>query len=467
MSTRSVAFFNSRTLGFLMACDDGDKEDETIWDGDILPPYQFDDFDDDPHAELKDLLKKFPSAKSPPLLRCSGEATSYIKLQPVTSIKPEEVSNKNSDIVKDLPQNFETLRSEVNKVSVSEEPPDINNMVDVYDSASLGTGVSKTSSDTLADIVQDLGISDSDELVLDTVREHEITKNTDDMERNLAMPAAQFEKTSQEPEQELSPGHLMINTSGDRMDRSTETPDTLVAVPIAPAMVILNNSRAKVMLTRELQHKQEQPPDTVRDQGHEIPRSSAPQEQTGPVITRNEPLMAAEVSVITEGPQCQIMCPEEETLPLSPERILISDKSEEGEQEEATPTLLDYRSICENIIQVHASDMLTLRPGEYVSDPIINMYLDYLHRKVSPALQQDIFIFPTWCYQLLSHYKSRMKPPVNIFDKGCKYDKISHRSCFGLWAYQIMFSLEYALSYILHLLRTLLSFLSVKVDTGE
>ena len=167
------------------------------------------------------------------------------------------------------------------------------------------------------------------------------------------------------------------------------------------------------------------PPDTVRDQGHEIPRSSAPQEQTGPVITRNEPLMAAEVSVITEGPQCQIMCPEEEeeTLPLSPERILISDKSEEGEQEEATPTLLDYRSICENIIQVHANDMLTLRPGEYLSDPIINMYLDYLHRKVSPALQQDIFIFPTWCYQLLSHFKSRMKPPVNIFDKGCKYDK--------------------------------------------
>ena len=80
--------------------------------------------------------------------------------------------------------------------------------------------------------------------------------DADDMERNLAMLAAQFEKTSQDPEQELGPGHLMINSGGDRLDRSTETLETLAPVP--PAMAILNNSSDTVKLARELRHKRDQ-----------------------------------------------------------------------------------------------------------------------------------------------------------------------------------------------------------------
>ena len=58
MSTRSVSFFNSRTLGFLMGCDEDDKKDERVWDGEVLLPYNMDDFDDNPYAELKDLLQR-------------------------------------------------------------------------------------------------------------------------------------------------------------------------------------------------------------------------------------------------------------------------------------------------------------------------------------------------------------------------------------------------------------------------
>ena len=77
------------------------------------------------------------------------------------------------------------------------------------------------------------------------------------MDRNLAMLAAQYEKTSQEPGQEveLSPGHLMVNTRGERLDRSTETLDTLL---MPPAMAILNNSSDTVKLARELRHKRDQ-----------------------------------------------------------------------------------------------------------------------------------------------------------------------------------------------------------------
>ena len=77
--------------------------------------------------------------------------------------------------------------------------------------------------------------------------------DADDMERNLTMLAVQFE----EPEKELSPGNLMINTSGgrDKLDRSNETLETLAIAPIPPAMAILNNSSNTTKLVRELRHQ--------------------------------------------------------------------------------------------------------------------------------------------------------------------------------------------------------------------
>ena len=86
------------------------------------------------------------------------------------------------------------------------------------------------------------------------------SNDADDMERNLAMLAAQYEKTSQdqEPDQELDPGHLAVNNSRERLDRSTEALDSLVTMPMPPAMAILNNSSDTVKLARELRHKRDQ-----------------------------------------------------------------------------------------------------------------------------------------------------------------------------------------------------------------
>ena len=77
-----------------MGCDEDDKKDERVWDGEVLLPYNMDDFDDNPYAELKDLLQRLPETSSAPMLSCSGKATSYINVQPVTSM-----SRKNSEIV--------------------------------------------------------------------------------------------------------------------------------------------------------------------------------------------------------------------------------------------------------------------------------------------------------------------------------------------------------------------------------
>ena len=86
------------------------------------------------------------------------------------------------------------------------------------------------------------------------------SNDADDMERNLAMLAAQYEKTSQdqEPDQELDPGHLAVKNSRERLDRSTEALDSLVTMPMPPAMAILNNSSDTVKLARELRHKRDQ-----------------------------------------------------------------------------------------------------------------------------------------------------------------------------------------------------------------
>lgn len=74
------------------------------------------------------------------------------------------------------------------------------------------------------------------------------------------MFAATHEKTSPDLEQELerSPGHLIINNSGESLDKSTETLDTMIGMPMPPAMAILHNSSDTVKLARELRQKRDQ-----------------------------------------------------------------------------------------------------------------------------------------------------------------------------------------------------------------
>ena len=77
------------------------------------------------------------------------------------------------------------------------------------------------------------------------------SNDAEDMERNLAMLTAQYEKTSQDEDTlELSPGHIMANNSLDSGHDALEQ-----AMP--PAMSILNNSSDTVKLARELRIKRD------------------------------------------------------------------------------------------------------------------------------------------------------------------------------------------------------------------
>ena len=83
------------------------------------------------------------------------------------------------------------------------------------------------------------------------------SNDSEDMERNLALLTAQYEKTSQEEDTlELSPGHLMANNSlepGPGPDPGLDkSRDHLDLMP--PAMAILNNSSDTVKLARELKY---------------------------------------------------------------------------------------------------------------------------------------------------------------------------------------------------------------------
>ena len=52
-----MAYFNSRTLGFYPGVDEGDKEDANIPDEEVLDPYEWDDYDDDPYEDIRPHLK--------------------------------------------------------------------------------------------------------------------------------------------------------------------------------------------------------------------------------------------------------------------------------------------------------------------------------------------------------------------------------------------------------------------------
>ena len=78
------------------------------------------------------------------------------------------------------------------------------------------------------------------------------SNDAEDMERNLAMLTAQYEKTSQDEDTlELSPGHIMATNS---LDSGHDNLDQVML----PAMSILNNSSDTVKLAMELRIKRDQ-----------------------------------------------------------------------------------------------------------------------------------------------------------------------------------------------------------------
>ena len=341
-------FYNARTLGFLMACDEDDKKDEEIWDGDVLLPYQFDDFDDDPYEDLKDLLSKNIQI-NPSLPSCSGPATAYISVRPVID---QEVTVKNSDSVQEGKQSSEMV-DEVG--SEHDRPPDIGNLC------------TSDTSDTLASIVESLGISETVEL--------------GGVASDLHITEAEVEAEGEAKGE--AEGEAEGETEGEAVVEAE------VDAEVDAEQVIVNKIDD---ITNELAEEEEAV--TTESQQNE-----------------NIPLEA----VTTEDQQCENIPPEGCAVSLQEE--VISDDDTDRELAGDSVKLLDYRSICENIILVHKSDFLTLMPNVYVSDPIVNFYLDYVHRKLAPSLQKDVYIFPSWFYQVLSTTGTVMKPPVNIFDK--------------------------------------------------
>ena len=318
-------FFNSRTLGFLMAVDEDDKKDEEIWDGDVLSPYRFDDFDDDPYDDLRELLSRNIQTGPSSMLSSSGSATSDISICPVIA------NSDNSYTVQEGKQSSK-LVDEVSTASVEpDKPPDI-------------TSIPGDSSDPLANIIESLGIgifeSDVEQVIAEVAKEE------------------------------------------------TETSETQQCENISPEIQQCEN---------------------ISPMGEDVTSEIQQCENISPMVKA--------VTSDSESQQCENISADREAV------IYVSD--DDGEKvPEDTSKLLDYMSICENIILVYEYDYLTLRPNTYVSDPIVNFYLDYIHRrKLPPALQKDVYIFPSHFYQVLSTSGTVLQPPVNVFDKGCKYNK--------------------------------------------
>ena len=85
----------------------------------------------------------------------------------------------------------------------------------------------------------------------------------------------------------------------------------------------------------------------------------------------------------------------------------------------SSPKLIEYVSFCENPIIVTLDDLKTLEGREWLSDPIVDFYLDIIHQGLKPSLRKDVFICPCLFIQMMKT-GTWPRPPVNIFDKECK-----------------------------------------------
>ena len=123
-----------------------------------------------------------------------------------------------------------------------------------------------------ADLSSSRDVNTADDISLDCDSLTRGGDSSDEMERNLAMLTAQYEKTSQGQEEDslhFSPGHLMVNNSLEIDKVNTDLAVKILRSPrvyfqptdgemMPPAMSLLNNSSDTVKLARELRHKRDQ-----------------------------------------------------------------------------------------------------------------------------------------------------------------------------------------------------------------
>ena len=77
-----MAYFNSRTLGFYPGVDEADKEDANIPDEEVLDPYEWDNYDDDPYEDIRPHL-----VSSSPMTGEPVQALHHISVPPVVTSK--------------------------------------------------------------------------------------------------------------------------------------------------------------------------------------------------------------------------------------------------------------------------------------------------------------------------------------------------------------------------------------------
>ena len=397
-------FFNSRTLGFLMGCDEEDKKDEEIWDGDILSPYKFDDFDDDPYDDLRSLLSRNIQTGTSSTQSSSGSATSGISLCPVIANDSSDKEGKQAREDGGLRLEAESTPGGARGRSAHSSP------AGSYNKYHQGPGVMRSSSGNLS-------LSPS---VASSARSPE--KSFQSPGRNVEQPldtdSLQSEVSEQSPKSEADPS---LETAAARIHEYENVPTsnyidaTRGEVSAASATVVPDKPPIIDSIPGDYDDTLA---NIVNNLGIDIFEASKSQkcEDISPVVER-----------VPSSQQCTVTTNSQEYNNSANEEPVTYISDDDGEVPADPSKLLDFRSICENMIVVYDGDFLTLRPNTYVTDPIVNFYLDYIHRKLPPALQKDVYIFPTMFYQLLSTVgRTVMRPPINVFDKGCKYDKKRH-----------------------------------------
>ena len=135
-----MAYFNSRTLGFYPGVDDGDKEDVNIPDKEMLDPYEWDCYDNDPYKDI-----------GPHLNSCSpmtGEPGQHISVPPVvtSNLAGEEIemgvppdTTQGPEVMEEDHQPIQNPELEANEAQVKvmeEEREKVQKEVDIQPSFS-------------------------------------------------------------------------------------------------------------------------------------------------------------------------------------------------------------------------------------------------------------------------------------------------------------------------------------------
>ena len=428
-SLRSMAYFNSRTLGFYPGVDAEDKEDKGIPDELMLDEYEWDSYDDDPYQDIRPHLSM--ESVNSQINGYPGQALNHISVTPVivatagAGEKMREPPDMDQD--QELPVTSEEKRGEV-----SPAQGNLNTSLSVAEKSSHD-------SHTKASYSQYRKYQQPHEEQETDIQEI-VPVNISDI-RRMEEPLPEKFTESCNTVYDINQCEVLCTFTLSSLQLETVAPmDVRTDVTMVQQEVVHSAMEKPAEEDPEKDSKKPAKEDPEKDSkkvAKEDPEKDS--KKAAKNVPKKDSKKVTEASPKVENGESHDARPDDSIIDY--EKLLedfeasISATNNSDLKIDGNPSTkyFDLITLCGHPLTIFKSDLDSLQERKYVTEGVVEYYLDVIFQEIDVRIRKDIHILSSAIFPTLKHRaKMGNERPLqiteNIFNKKFVILPICHQS---------------------------------------